>query len=245
MDNALCDLYDDPYMVEALLDKSLQTAVNRAKAFQKCGVDTIYVGDPWSSCSVISPQIFEKYSFPCFKRFAEEIKPLGLTVYAHICGNVGPIIERIADMGVHCIEPMDPLGGVSASEFRSRVGSKVALMGGVNTVTLANGTRRMSIRRPSVVSRGRAGTADIFWRRAIWCRLKRPKKMFSPCWTPREIIVTDSCRVKNPRDPFKGSRGFQTADKLRRFINKLFFRWTYAQGALTAFRFVGRPLKTP
>lgn len=140
MDSALYDLYDNQYMVEAVLDKYLNIAINRAKAFQKSGIDTIYVGDPWSSCSVISPQSFEKYTFPCFKQFVDEIKSTGMTIYVHICGNVEPVIERIVDMGSHCMEPMDPLGGVSAQEFRKRVGSRISLMGGVNTVTLSSGT---------------------------------------------------------------------------------------------------------
>lgn len=140
IENALFDLYDNEELVRTLLDKHLEIAVNRAKAFQKCGIDTIYAGDPWSSCSVISPQIFEKYSFPFFKRFIDEIKPCGLTVYVHICGNIKPIIEKIVELGAHCIEPMDPLGGVSPAEFRHRVGNKSALMGGVNTVTLSTGT---------------------------------------------------------------------------------------------------------
>lgn len=140
MENALFDLYDNEQLVCAILDKHLEIAVNKAKALEKCGIDTIYAGDPWSSCSVISPQIFEKYSFPFFKRFIDEIKPSGLTVYVHICGNINPIIERVAELGAHCMEPMDPLGGVSPTEFRQRVGDKTALMGGVNTVTLSTGT---------------------------------------------------------------------------------------------------------
>ncbi len=140
MDNALFDLYDNEELVQALIEKHLCIAVNRAKAYSKCGIDTIYSGDPWSSCSVISPQIFEKYSFPCFKQFIEEVKPTGMKIYVHICGNVDPIVERIAQLGADCIEPMDPLGGVSPADFRRRIGENTALMGGVNTVTLSSGT---------------------------------------------------------------------------------------------------------
>jgi uroporphyrinogen-III decarboxylase len=140
MKNALYDLYDDPQLVETILDKNLQIAINRAKALHRCGMDTIYAGDPWSSSSVISPAIFEQYSFPCFKRFVDEIRPLGMTIYTHICGNVSPILERIVEIGADCLEPMDPLGGTSAEEFRRRVGPRVGLMGGVNTVTLSCGT---------------------------------------------------------------------------------------------------------
>ena len=36
-------------------------------------------------------------------------------------------------------EPLDPMGGVSVADAKRRVGHRVALMGGVRTVTLARG----------------------------------------------------------------------------------------------------------
>ena len=36
---------------------------------------------------------------------------------------------------------MDPLGGVEVADAKARIGGKVALMGGVNTLTLNSGTR--------------------------------------------------------------------------------------------------------
>ncbi|NLV47505.1 MAG: hypothetical protein GXY22_02485 [Clostridiaceae bacterium] len=139
-EQAFFDLYDNPDLVDLILSRSLEAAIVRAKAMHQCGFDTLYIGDPWSSCSVMSPEIFERFAFPCFKQFVEAVRVLEMPVYAHICGNVAPILERIVNTGVHCIEPMDPLGGLSAADYRERVQQRVALMGGVNTVTLSTGT---------------------------------------------------------------------------------------------------------
>ena len=38
------------------------------------------------------------------------------------------------------VEPLDPLGGVEVSDARARIGDRVALMGGLNTLTLCRGT---------------------------------------------------------------------------------------------------------
>ena len=46
----------------------------------------------------------------------------------------------LADTGAHAVEPLDPLGGVSVADAKRRIGGRVALMGGVNTLTLAHGT---------------------------------------------------------------------------------------------------------
>jgi uroporphyrinogen decarboxylase len=46
----------------------------------------------------------------------------------------------LADTGARRIEPLDPLGGVSVADAKRRVGHRAALMGGVDTLTLAQGT---------------------------------------------------------------------------------------------------------
>ena len=58
----------------------------------------------------------------------------------HICGNSSPILEMLADTGVHAVEPLDPIGGVSVFDAKRRIGRRVALMGGLSTRTLAQGT---------------------------------------------------------------------------------------------------------
>jgi uroporphyrinogen decarboxylase len=46
----------------------------------------------------------------------------------------------MADTGIDCFEPLDPLGGVQVKDAKQRVGDRVALMGGVHNVKLASGT---------------------------------------------------------------------------------------------------------
>jgi uroporphyrinogen-III decarboxylase len=38
------------------------------------------------------------------------------------------------------VEPLDPLGGVSVEDAKRRIGARAALMGGVNTLTIAHAT---------------------------------------------------------------------------------------------------------
>jgi uroporphyrinogen-III decarboxylase len=46
----------------------------------------------------------------------------------------------LADTGAAVVEPLDPLGGVQVADAKRRIGQRVALMGGLNTLTLADGT---------------------------------------------------------------------------------------------------------
>ena len=138
---ALLDLILNPELVRHIMDKSVEIAIEQAKAMLKCGADGIYIGDPSSSASLISPAHFEQFCLPVYKLFCDEIHKIeGALIYLHICGNSKPILEMMADSGVDCIEPLDPLGGVEVADAKKRVGHRISLMGGVNTVTLINGT---------------------------------------------------------------------------------------------------------
>lgn len=154
---AMMDLMDDPDFCHKIMERSLAAAIQRSFALAAIGIDALYIGETFGG--VISPDQFKEFCFPYFKRFAQAIKGLpalsvaaglpnqghgdqgkGPLVYLHICGNSAKILEMMAETGVDCIEPLDPLGGVKIADAKKRVGHRVALMGGVHTVKLAHGT---------------------------------------------------------------------------------------------------------
>jgi uroporphyrinogen-III decarboxylase len=135
---AMIDLLDDPDFCHRALEKSLAVAIQNALALASIGVDGLYIGDTYGG--VISPAQFKEFCVPYIKRFVAAVKGKGPLIYLHICGNSTRILEMMAETGVDCIEPLDPLGGVSVADAKKRVGKRVALMGGVHTVKLAHGT---------------------------------------------------------------------------------------------------------
>ena len=135
---ALMDLMDRPDFCHAMMEKALAVTIERALAATALGVDAFYIGDAYGG--VISPGQFREFCVPYIKRFAQAIKGKGPLVYHHVCGNSRFILEAMADTGVDCIEPLDPLGGVEVIDAKRRVGERVALMGGVSTIKLAHGT---------------------------------------------------------------------------------------------------------
>jgi MtaA/CmuA family methyltransferase len=137
---ALMDLAVEPELAGRVMDRALVNAIEHGKAAVRCGVDALYIGDPLASSSVISPRHFEQFCLPRFRLFCEELRRLDVLIYLHVCGNSGPILEMMADTGVDCIEPLDPLGGVDVADAKRRIGGRVALMGGVNTLTLLGGS---------------------------------------------------------------------------------------------------------
>jgi uroporphyrinogen-III decarboxylase len=133
-------LYDKPDVVHALFQKGLAIAIEQTRAMRRAGIELFMLGDASASCDVISPTHFREFVFPYYKLYCDEVHRMGGLVYVHVCGDQTPLAEMLADSGVDCIEPMDPLGGVDPAEMKRRVGDRVALMGGVSTLTLLRGT---------------------------------------------------------------------------------------------------------
>ena len=139
-EQAMFDLYERPEMVTAVMDMQAEAAAQRADQLLQTGIDALYIGDPSASASLISPQHFERFCLPAYSAFCRHFAGRDILIYMHVCGNSNPILEMMAESGVHCVEPLDPLGGVSVADAKARIGDRVALMGGVNTLTLARAT---------------------------------------------------------------------------------------------------------
>jgi uroporphyrinogen-III decarboxylase len=138
-EQAMIDLYDRPDFVHAVMDKQVEAAIKAAEKLLATGIDAIRTGGASSSNDLISPRHFEQFCLPAEQKFIQHFRGKHLT-YICIPGKSHLMLEMLADSGADMIEPLDPLGGVSVADAKRRVGHRSALMGGVDTLTLAHGT---------------------------------------------------------------------------------------------------------
>ncbi len=136
----MLDFFERPDFVSAVMDMQADAIIERGEKLLTTGIDAFYIGDPSSSGSLIGPWHFEQFCLPGYQKFCRHFKDRGILMYIHVCGNSNPILEMLADTGVDVVEPLDPLGGVSVADAKRRIGDRVGLMGGVNTITLTRGT---------------------------------------------------------------------------------------------------------
>ena len=134
------DLIFRPDFVHEVHRMLLEVSVENAHRLLEAGVDAFYIGDAASSASLISPKHFAEFSLPAYQEFCRHFADRDVLIYLHVCGNSSPILELMADSGVHCIEPLDTLAGVSVADAKRRVGDRVVLMGGVHTMILCSGS---------------------------------------------------------------------------------------------------------
>lgn len=109
------------------------TLIRYTQACVEAGADIVQCGDSLASLNMISPSIYKKYAFPFEKRFFESVNTLkkdhDIVSLLHICGNNSRIAELLADTGCDILE-VDT--AIDLSDYRSRLGQKVCLMGNLN-----------------------------------------------------------------------------------------------------------------
>ena len=142
LDNALMDFITNPELVHALMEKGVAIALEKGKFHMDCGIKMLRLNDSVANMSVISPSHFKEFIFPHMKTLCDELHHYNpeVKIYCHICGNVLPVMDLLVASGLDCVGPLDPLGGFSAKEARKAAGNRVALMGGVNTLSFLNRT---------------------------------------------------------------------------------------------------------
>jgi len=142
IENAMYDLITQPKLVHAVMEKGTQVAIARGKYWLDNNIQVLRLNDSMGNMSLISPQHWNEFIFPYIKTVCDELHSYkrDALIYCHICGNVLPIVELLVESGLDCIGPLDPLGGFTVKQVRDKVGSSVSLMGGVNTLTLLQGT---------------------------------------------------------------------------------------------------------
>ncbi|MGC9065638.1 MAG: uroporphyrinogen decarboxylase family protein [Candidatus Ratteibacteria bacterium] len=132
------DLIENPQLIKKMLDRATRVAIEKAIAMIKLGVDALMLGETFGG--VIGPELFKEFCVPYFKMFVDRVKKYDVCIYLHVCGNSSHLFELMAETGVDCIEPFDPLGGVQVKDAKRRLFGKTAIMGGINTLTLAHGS---------------------------------------------------------------------------------------------------------
>ena len=92
---------------------------------------------------IFSPQLYFSFLAPRMAKVIRGYKELGYYCIKHCDGNVKDLVEHWIDIGVDCIDPIDPNGGMDLAEVKKQFGRRVCLKGNVNCqTTLVSGTER-------------------------------------------------------------------------------------------------------
>jgi len=126
-------LMTDPDFCNFLMDKTLITAKEFAKAQIEAGCDVIGIGD--AICSQIDLDLYNFYVRDRHLELSEYIHSLGAKVKMHICGNITHLLPSLKDTKP---DILDIDFSVNFEDAFNSMGPQVSICGNINPVIIQN-----------------------------------------------------------------------------------------------------------
>ena len=134
LDNLLLNLIADPPLAETVMDKVLDVNMRVVRGAIRAGAEVIILGDDYAHNQgpMMSPVAFEQFIAPRLKRMVDLIHDEGALCIKHSDGNIYPILDAIVATGPDGLNPIEPVAGMTLTETRRRVGSRLCLVGNID-----------------------------------------------------------------------------------------------------------------
>ena len=134
---AMIYCYDEPEMMEIVLDKVTQFLIEYARAYKAVGAHGIVIAEPVAG--MLSPSLEEEFSSPYVKKIVDAVQDDSFIVVYHNCGNnVLKMTESILSTGAAAYHYGN---AIDMGEMMQKMPANVLVMGNVDPVaTLKDGT---------------------------------------------------------------------------------------------------------
>ncbi len=164
-------------VVKAVIDLSVNLNIEYAKECARHGADFVMTGDDYASTErpLMSPATFRELMFPGVKKVFAAFKEAGLMTIKHTDGNISPLLEMIVDIGMDCLDPIDPISGMDIGDMKRRYGDRFAMKGNVDCAhTLTFGSMDAVVEETKNVIRkaGRGGGLIVSSSNSIHSKVK-------------------------------------------------------------------------
>jgi [methyl-Co(III) methanol-specific corrinoid protein]:coenzyme M methyltransferase len=117
-----------PELFEQALDIGTEAAIAYANAMVEAGADVIAIADPVASPDLMSPDSFKQYLQSRLQKFSSSVN--SVTVL-HICGNVNPILNYMADCGFEGLSVEEKIG--SPKKAKEVIGNRARFVGNISS----------------------------------------------------------------------------------------------------------------
>ncbi len=133
LQNVLMLLYDEPEELKKVLQQRVNLTFDWVDQLVEAGAQCVWLGEGAASSSVISPGAYREFVYPYAKQVVDYLKRKSVPCIMHVCGDIRPSIDFIADTGC---QVLDVDYWVPADYARSRMQKGQCLKGNINPVDL-------------------------------------------------------------------------------------------------------------
>ena len=117
-----------PDLFEQVLDFATEATIAYANSMALAGADVVAIADPVASPDLMSPDSFKNILQSRLQRFSSNVN--SVTVL-HVCGNVNPILDYMADCGLEGRSVEEKIGSVKKA--KEILGDRTRLVGNISS----------------------------------------------------------------------------------------------------------------
>ena len=143
LENLLYMFYDDPKLVEDMMDHMLYFMMEIAqRVFKDMRVDFIRFWEDmaYKAGPLISPDMFKKFMVPRYKQVTDFLHSQGIDVIHVDCdGNINELLPLWLECGINFHWPLEVAAGVDAIALRKKYGKDIILSGNIDKRVFARG----------------------------------------------------------------------------------------------------------
>jgi MtaA/CmuA family methyltransferase len=156
INSLMLDFFDDSGFVRDLFEFVIEMELKFARVQVEAGADIIGLGD--AAASLVGPQIYEEFVWPCEKKLIDGLHAMGTRVRLHICGNTRSLLEPIGRLGCEIVDLDFP---APVSEARAKMGPAQVLLGNIHPVRVLRDGTPQSVTEAIAECHRQAGPAYI------------------------------------------------------------------------------------
>lgn len=140
MEEMMCLFYSEPQLAKEILHRIMDFQVAIAQHYLELGVEMVGMGDDMGTqCGLLfSPDIFEEFFVPEYKRLFDLYKSRGVLVHFHSCGHIEPLLDTFMNLGVDILNPIQVTAN-NLESIRRKTQGRMALEGGIRSGLLVSG----------------------------------------------------------------------------------------------------------
>ena len=102
MQEVFINMLDEPEAIKTLIDICTQQGILFARAQVEAGADIVGIGD--AATSLIGPALYEEFVLPYQQKMIQAVHTAGAKVKLHICGNLNPVMDLVAQTGADMVD---------------------------------------------------------------------------------------------------------------------------------------------
>ncbi len=142
LNDCMVMMIEEPDLFDELMARSADYFAELVRRVIAEGVDIIFLADDfaYNKGLFVRQKVMERLWRPHFDRIVAPVREAGLPILFHSDGRLDDAMEMLLDMGIDCLNPMDP-SGIDYRDYKRRYGQRVSLSGNIDiTWPLVKGT---------------------------------------------------------------------------------------------------------